>query len=164
MQATRTAPTAGWYSPFPEPSNRQVPEAVHPADLLPTPTTGGEGRFFQRTLALTRQTSELGLARLFLRGPRILVLDEASSALDLETEARVRRNLWQAFPDRTAFVISHRPVGLEEFDRILFLDEGRLTPVGPSELKALLMPDRPFDEAWQSPWTKGGDHVSDSAH
>ena len=84
------------------------------------------------------QRQRLGLARLFLSDPRILVLDEAFSALDLDTEARVRENLWQAFADRTALVISHRPVGLAEFDRILFLHDGRFTAVAPAELRVLL--------------------------
>lgn len=91
------------------------------------------------------QRQRLGLARLFLRDPRVLVLDEAFSALDLDTEARVRRNLWEAFPDRTAIVISHRPIGLEELDRILFLRGGRLTLVDPNGLEPLLMHDRPGD-------------------
>jgi ATP-binding cassette subfamily B protein len=88
------------------------------------------------------QRQRLGLARLFLRNPRILVLDEAFSGLDLETEARIRANLWAAFADRTALAISHRPVGLDEFDRILFLHDGRLTPVAPEALKTLLLSDR----------------------
>jgi ABC-type multidrug transport system fused ATPase/permease subunit len=91
------------------------------------------------------QRQRLGLARLFLRDPEVLVLDEAFSALDLETEARVRRNLWQAFPDRTFLAISHRPVGLDEFDRVLLLCEGRLSLVDPRSLEALLTstPDAP---------------------
>ncbi|HET9596222.1 MAG TPA: ABC transporter ATP-binding protein [Anaeromyxobacteraceae bacterium] len=85
-----------------------------------------------RGLALSDgQRQRIGLARLFLRDPEILVLDEAFSALDLETEARVRRNLWQAFPDRTVISISHRPVGLEEFDRVLLLRDGCLSLAEP---------------------------------
>ncbi|MCC7325770.1 MAG: ABC transporter ATP-binding protein [Burkholderiales bacterium] len=88
-----------------------------------------------RGLALSDgQRQRLGLARLFLRDPRILVLDEAFSALDLDTEVRIRRHLWQAFPERTAILISHRPVGLQDIDRILFLREGRLATVAPGEL------------------------------
>lgn len=92
------------------------------------------------------QRQRLGLARLFLRAPRILVLDEAFSGLDLETEARVRARLWDAWPDRTVIVISHRPVGLEAFDRILFLREGRFTVTAPAELQALLKIDRRWNE------------------
>lgn len=84
------------------------------------------------------QRQRLGLARLVLRNPRILVLDEAMSCLDLETEVRIRRRLWDAFPDRTALVISHRPVGLDDFDRILHLDAGRFVELSADELRARL--------------------------
>ena len=87
-----------------------------------------------RGLALSDgQRQRLGLARLVLRDPRILVLDEAFSALDFDTEVRVRRNLWHAFPDRTALVVSHRPVGLDAMHRILFLRDGRLSAIAPGE-------------------------------
>ena len=103
-----------------------------------------------RGLALSDgQRQRLGLARLFLRDARVLVLDEAFSALDLETEARVRANLWRAFPDRTALVVSHRPVGLEAFDRILLLRDGRLRLVDPRAIEPLLRGE-PF------PSTAGG--------
>ncbi len=96
-----------------------------------------------RGLALSDgQRQRLGLARLILRDPPILVLDEAFSGLDLETESRVRANLRRAFPDRTALVISHRPVGLAEFDRLLFLHDGRLTEVTEAALRELLAADR----------------------
>ena len=58
----------------------------------------------------------------------ILVLDEAFSGARPRHRGRASaRNLWAAFPDRTALVISHRPVGLAEFDRILFLHDGRFS-------------------------------------
>ncbi len=92
------------------------------------------------------QRQRLGLARLFLRDPRVLVLDEAFSGLDLETEIRVRQNLRATFPDRTTVVISHRPVDLEAFDRILFLHDGKFTSVTPDALHALLMSDRRWND------------------
>jgi ABC-type multidrug transport system fused ATPase/permease subunit len=92
-----------------------------------------------RGLALSDgQRQRLGLARLFLRDPDVLVLDEAFSALDLETESRIRKRLWQAFAGRTALVITHRPVALHEFDRILFLRDGRLDAVDAGALRALV--------------------------
>ena len=96
-----------------------------------------------RGLALSDgQRQRLGLARLFSRNPRILVLDEAFSGLDLETEARIRQHLWGAFPDCTALVISHRPVGLTDFDRVVHLHAGQFVAVAAEELGSLLMPDR----------------------
>ncbi len=100
-----------------------------------------------RGLALSDgQRQRLGLARLFLHAPDILVLDEAFSALDLETEAQVRGNLWRAFPDRTVIVISHRPVGLADLDRIFFLRDGELAPLAPDDARDLLDADHRWDE------------------
>ncbi len=88
-----------------------------------------------RGLALSDgQRQRLGLARLLVRAPPILVLDEAFSALDPETEVRVRRNLWRDYADRTVLVITHRLGGLEEFDRLLLLRDGVLREVTEEEL------------------------------
>jgi ABC-type multidrug transport system fused ATPase/permease subunit len=79
-----------------------------------------------RGLALSDgQRQRIGLARLFLRAPRILVLDEAFCALDVDTEVAIRDALWRAFPRCAALVVSHRPVGLDEADRVLLLRDGR---------------------------------------
>jgi len=91
-----------------------------------------------RGLALSDgQRQRLGLARLFLRRARILALDEAFSALDVDTELRVRRNLWGAFGDRTVLVVSHRPVDLDAYDRILFLHDGCFSDITAEELRTL---------------------------
>jgi ATP-binding cassette subfamily B protein len=80
------------------------------------------------------QRQRLGLARLFLADPEVLVLDEAFSAMDPETEARVRANLFRAFADRAVLAISHRLSGLEQFDRLLLMEHGRLRQVSCQEL------------------------------
>ena len=80
------------------------------------------------------QRQRLGLARLFLTDPDVLVLDEAFSAMDPETESRVRANLFSAFADRAVLAISHRLTGLEQFDRLLLMREGQLHPVSKEEL------------------------------
>lgn len=82
------------------------------------------------------QRQRLGLARLFLADPDVLVLDEAFSAMDPETESRVRANLFSAFADRAVLAISHRLTGLEQFDRLLLMQEGQLQPVSKEELFA----------------------------
>lgn len=92
-----------------------------------------------RGLALSDgQRQRIGLARLFLRNPRILVLDEAFSALDPDTETRVRQNLFRHFSDRTILVITHRLQHLEEFDRLYLLKSGRLKQVDSRTLSAEL--------------------------
>ncbi len=80
------------------------------------------------------QRQRLGLARLFLANPLVLVLDEAFSAMDPETEQRVRCNLFEAFSERTVLAISHRLTGLGQFDRLLLLREGQLQAVSEETL------------------------------
>ncbi len=82
------------------------------------------------------QRQRLGLARLFLLDPDVLVLDEAFSAMDPETESRVRANLFDTFADRAVLAISHRLSGLEQFDRLLLMQEGQLHEVSREELFA----------------------------
>jgi len=82
------------------------------------------------------QRQRLGLARLFLADPDVLILDEAFSAMDPETENRVRANLFSTFADRAVLAISHRLTGLDQFDRLLLLREGRLHQVSQQELFA----------------------------
>jgi len=92
------------------------------------------------------QRQRLGLARLFLADPDVLVLDEAFSAMDPETENRVRANLFKAFADRAVLAISHRLTGLEQFDRLLLLKEGQLQPVSQEELFAYFELNSPQEE------------------
>lgn len=80
------------------------------------------------------QRQRLGLARLFLAAPDVLVLDEAFSAMDTDTENRVRARLFSAFSEHTVLAISHRLTGLEQFDRLLLMEEGRLRQVSEEEL------------------------------
>jgi len=80
------------------------------------------------------QRQRLGLARLFMANPNVLVLDEAFSAMDPETESRIRAKLFSAFSDRAVLAISHRISGLYQFDRLLLMKEGKLQLVGTEEL------------------------------
>ena len=92
------------------------------------------------------QRQRLGLARLFLADPDVLVLDEAFSAMDPETESRVRANLFGAFADRAVLAISHRLTGLEQFDRLLLMREGQVHPVSQEELLAYFELNNPRQE------------------
>lgn len=100
------------------------------------------------------QRQRLGLARLFLADPDVLVLDEAFSAMDPETEGRVRANLFNAFADRAVLAISHRLTGLEQFDRLLLLHEGRLQQVSEQELHTYFARHMPKQEQEQDQMTK----------
>jgi ABC-type multidrug transport system fused ATPase/permease subunit len=76
------------------------------------------------------QAQRLALARVILKSPTILVLDEAMSALDSEAEKNVMTAIKGAFGDRTIILISHRLTSIRDADRIVCLDEGQVAGVG----------------------------------
>jgi ATP-binding cassette, subfamily B, multidrug efflux pump len=79
------------------------------------------------------QKQRAALARALARDPVILVLDDALSAVDTETEARILGHLRDDLKRRTAFLISHRLTAVMHADRILVLDEGELVEEGTHE-------------------------------
>lgn len=79
------------------------------------------------------QRQRLSIARTLSRGSRILVLDDASSALDLATDARLRHALASEFPGVTQVVISQRISAIRHADLILVLDAGRVVGQGTHE-------------------------------
>jgi ATP-binding cassette subfamily B protein len=79
------------------------------------------------------QRQRLSIGRAILRNPPILVLDEATSAVDNETEAAIQRSLEVVSKDRTVIVIAHRLSTIRQADRIHVLERGRLTEAGTHE-------------------------------
>jgi len=83
------------------------------------------------------QRQRLAIARAILRDAPILILDEATAALDNESERLVQNALQKLMPDRTTLVIAHRLSTIEHADQVLVLDQGRLVEQGThSELLA----------------------------
>ena len=76
------------------------------------------------------QKQRLSIARAVLTDPRILILDDATSALDSQTEAHVQESLEQLMKGRTNVVIAHRLSTIVNADRILVIHEGRLVDQG----------------------------------
>ncbi|MGL6095879.1 MAG: ABC transporter ATP-binding protein, partial [Fimbriiglobus sp.] len=76
------------------------------------------------------QKQRLSLARAILRDPRILILDEATSQIDPESEQKIHQALKAFVKGRTTFLITHRKSTLELADRIVVMDEGRIVGVG----------------------------------
>ena len=72
------------------------------------------------------QRQLLCLARAIVSRPKIMVLDEATSAVDMETDALIQRSIREEFGDATLIVIAHRLSTIADFDRILVLGEGRV--------------------------------------
>ncbi len=79
------------------------------------------------------QRQRIAIARAFLKDAPILILDEATNALDSESEARVQEALGQLVQGRTTFLIAHRFSTIAVADRILVFSDGRITADGPHE-------------------------------
>jgi ATP-binding cassette subfamily B protein len=76
------------------------------------------------------QVQRAAIARMLVRDPELLVVDDASSALDVETEASVWERLLEG-PDRTCLAVSHRRATLRRADEVVVLAEGRIIACGP---------------------------------
>jgi ATP-binding cassette subfamily B protein len=81
------------------------------------------------------QRQLVAFARAFLADPRVLILDEATSSLDIPSERLVQRALRTLLADRTAVIIAHRLSTVEIADRVVVVDDGRIVEEGsPAEL------------------------------
>ncbi|MFC6787137.1 ABC transporter ATP-binding protein [Halobaculum halobium] len=93
------------------------------------------------------QRQRLAIARTMLKDPEILILDEATSAVDTETEALIQASLREFAADRTTFVIAHRLSTVRNAGRILVLDGGRVVDDGSHE--DLLCADGLYANLWR---------------
>ncbi len=75
----------------------------------------------------------MAIARTIIKNPRILILDDATSSVDLETEADIRQALENLMENRTTFIIAHRIQTVMKADLIVVLDKGRIIQIGTHE-------------------------------
>ncbi|HET8945657.1 MAG TPA: ABC transporter ATP-binding protein [Candidatus Polarisedimenticolia bacterium] len=110
---------------------------------LPSWPHGLDTRVGERGVTLSGgQRQRVAIARAVLMDPRVLVLDDALSSIDADTEAAILAGLRRFMRGRTTFVISHRVATVAAADRLLVLEEGRVVETGaPAELLAA---DGPF--------------------
>ncbi|WP_345780652.1 ABC transporter ATP-binding protein [Haloplanus pelagicus] len=92
------------------------------------------------------QRQRLTIARAMLKDPEILILDEATSDVDTETEMLIQRSLDRLTADRTTFVIAHRLSTVKDADRIVVLDDGQVRERGTHE--DLLAEDGLYASLW----------------
>ncbi len=76
------------------------------------------------------QKQRIAIARTLLKNPRILIMDDSTSAVDAETEGQIKEALESLMKNRTTFIIAHRIQTLKQADRILVLDRGRIVQQG----------------------------------
>jgi len=79
------------------------------------------------------ERQRISIARAVLKNPRILILDEATSSVDTETEALIRQAIDRLVHGRTTFAIAHRFSTLQQANRLLVLEKGRLVESGTHE-------------------------------
>ena len=76
------------------------------------------------------QKQRLCIARALLKKPKILILDDSTSAVDTKTDALIRTAFREEIPDTTKLIIAQRISSVQDADRILVLDQGRISGMG----------------------------------
>ena len=100
------------------------------------------------------QKQRLCIARALAKHPRILILDDSTSAGDLATEAEIQKGLRGAFGDMTVFIIAQRISSIQDADLILVLDGGAINGMGTHE--TLLSSNQIYQEVYYSQNRTGG--------
>lgn len=99
------------------------------------------------------QKQRLCIARALLKKPKILILDDSTSAVDTKTDALIRKAFREEIPDTTKFIIAQRISSIEDADKILVMDGGRISAMGTHG--ELLQSCEIYREIYESQ-TKGG--------
>ena len=94
------------------------------------------------------QKQRLCIARALLKKPKILILDDSTSAVDTATDAKIRRAFREEIPGTTKLIIAQRVSSVQDADRILVLDEGHVSAFGSHE--ELLKTSAIYREVWES--------------
>ncbi len=100
------------------------------------------------------QKQRICIARAILKRPKILILDDSTSAVDTKTDALIRKAFREKIPNTTKIIIAQRVSSIEDADKIIVLNEGKIDGIGTSE--ELLKINEIYREVYESQ-TKGGD-------
>lgn len=109
------------------------------------------------------QKQRLCIARALLRRPKVLILDDSTSAVDTKTDAKIREGLASYLPDTTKLIIAQRISSVQDADRIIILEGGRIAQIGTHE--ELLKTSEIYRETFnsQNKMTKEGSEDSSDA-
>ena len=120
----------------------------HVADFLHKLPEGVETVIGEKGVKLSGgERQRLGIARAIYKNPDILLMDEATSHLDIESEKKIQASLHEFFQDVTAIVIAHRLTTIKEMDKILVIEEGKIVESG--SFKELTKKKGRFFELWE---------------
>ena len=101
------------------------------------------------------QKQRLCIARALLKNPKILILDDSTSAVDTATEGRIRAALKELAPETTKLIIAQRISSVKDADKIIVLDEGTISGIGNHE--ELLKKNKIYREVFESQQQGSGD-------
>lgn len=102
------------------------------------------------------QKQRLTIARALLKKPKILILDDSTSAVDTKTDRAIREGLAKEIPGTTTFIISQRISSIQDADRIVVLDDGKINGIGTHE--ELMESNVIYQEVFNSQQKGFGDH------
>ena len=102
------------------------------------------------------QKQRLCIARALLKKPKILILDDSTSAVDTKTDALIRKAFREEIPNTTKIIIAQRVSSIEDADQIIVLDGGQIMGIGTSE--ELLKTNEIYREVYESQVKGGGDN------
>src|SRR5699024_1138067 len=109
----------------------EVAEMAYAAQFIKSFPDGLDTEIGERGIKLSGgQRQRIAIARAFLRDPNILLMDEATASLDSQSEKVVQQALEKLMKGRTTFVIAHRLSTIVDADKILFIENGRITGSG----------------------------------
>ncbi|WP_349946746.1 ABC transporter ATP-binding protein [Lacrimispora sp. BS-2] len=100
------------------------------------------------------QKQRLCIARAILKAPKVLILDDSTSALDTETEAKIKEGLEKSLPGMTKIIISQRISSIMDADQIIILDDGKINAIGTHE--QLLADNEIYQDIYFSQQKGGG--------
>jgi ATP-binding cassette subfamily B protein len=113
---------------------RRAAQLAHAAEFIEALPAGYQTLVGERGVKLSGgQRQRVAIARAILKDAPVLVLDEATSSLDSESEALIQDALWTLMADRTAIVIAHRLSTVRRMDQLVVLDHGRIVEQGTHE-------------------------------